>query len=125
MRVDRPLDHRHCTGRHRYPATAPGWNWLAAIPGDLARRFAAGMCDLDARHGAAFDDDRRQPGQQGLMFRGVRAQAAWRDAADGGDMGRLGDDDPGTTGRLGAEILDVPVVAETIGGAVLAHRRYH
>jgi hypothetical protein len=38
-------------------------------------------------------------------------------------VGRLDEDDAGPACRLGAEILDVPVIAEPVFGAVLAHGR--
>ena len=44
------------------------------------------------------------------------------DAADGGDMRRLGENDPRPAGRAGAEVLHVPVVPQAVIGAVLAHR---
>ncbi len=82
------------------------------------------MGDLDPGHGTTLGDDGSQAGKQRLMFRGVETQAMRRDTADVGDMRRLGHDDAGATGRPGTQVLDVPVVAQSVIGAVLAHWRH-
>ena len=56
------------------------------------------------------------------MIRIIQAEAARRDAADVRNVRRLGHHDPSTSGGAGAQVLDVPIAAQTIGGAVLAHR---
>ena len=92
---------------------------MAPVEDALRPAWAIWMPGTDA----ALRDDRRQPGQQRLMLRRVEAQAMRRDAADGGDMRRLGEHDAGAAGRAGAEVLDMPVVPQAVVGAVLAHRR--
>jgi hypothetical protein len=79
------------------------------------------MGKLDAGNRSALCNHRRQTRQQGLMLRRIEAQAVRRDAADAGDMRRLGHDDAGPSGRAGAQVLDMPVVPEAVIGAVLAH----
>jgi hypothetical protein len=46
------------------------------------------------------------------------------DAADRGDMGCLGEHDAGAAHRPRAQMLHVPIVAQPVLGAVLAHRRH-
>ena len=46
-----------------------------------------------------------------------------RNAADVGNMGRFGEDNPGSACGAGAQMLDMPVISQSIIGAVLAHRR--
>jgi hypothetical protein len=48
-----------------------------------------------------------------------------RDAADRRDMGCLGEYDAGAAHRPRAQMLHVPIIAQSVLGAVLAHRRPH
>ena len=109
-------------GADRLPAALGDRDWLAAVPGAADAGLAPGMAELDGGDGAAMGDDAGEAAEQVLVRRVVGAQALFGDPPDCRDMGRLGHHDAGAAHRLGAELLDVPVVAEPVGGAVLAHR---
>ena len=123
VRVGGAGDEGDGAGGERNPAAIGRRDRRAAVPGALAGRLAAGMGDLDAGNGPAARDDLGEAGKECLMLIVPQAEAMRGDAAGGGDMGRLGEDDARTAGGAGAEMLDVPIAAEPIFGAVLAHRR--
>jgi hypothetical protein len=79
--------------------------------------------NLHTGHGAAQRDHAGEACQQRLVFLGVEAEAAGRDTTNIGHMRGLGEDDTRTAGRLGADVLNVPVGTEPVMSTVLTHRR--
>ena len=62
-------------------------------------------------------------GERGDVLVGPDAEVAGGDAAFGADGGGFGDDGAGAADGAAAEVDEVPVVGEAVGGAVLAHGR--
>src|SRR5262249_55735652 len=118
-------DERDRARRYRHPTTFLRRHRFAALPGARRARFASGMRDLDAGHCATPLDDPRQPRHQRLLLRVPQAEAMRSDATDGGHMRRFGEDDAGAPHGTRAEMLDMPIIAEPVDGAVLAHRRHN
>ena len=125
MRVGGAGDHRHRARRQRHPAAVAAARSARRPPTAAHRRLASGMRELNAWHRATAFDDRHHAPQQRLVRFVPQPQAVVRDAADRRDMRRLGEHDAGAAHGARAEVLQVPVVAEPVGGAVLAHRRDH
>ena len=123
VRFDGVVMERHRARRPRHPTAILGAKRLAAFPRALATGLAAGMGDLDAGDATAILDQRHQPLGEVALRLGPQAQAARRDPAQSGDVGRFSEHDAGATHGFGAEVLDVPVGAEPVLGSVLAHRR--
>ena len=98
---------------------------LGAFPGTLRGGFAAGMRQLNAELGAAdapaMGDDARKRILAGVR---IKPEAAMGDAAMALDMRRLEDQQAGAGIRQHAEMRHVPIVADAVIGAVLAHRRH-
>ncbi len=97
---------------------------LGAFPGPLRRRLAAGMRELDAEFRAAdalaVEHDAPERILAGI---GIDAEAAMGDAAVALDMGRFEHQEARAGIGQHAEMGHVPVVADAVIGAVLAHRR--
>jgi hypothetical protein len=115
-RRPRRLVARRCVG---------GGEGAHAVPRPLAARLAAGMGELDRRNGAVL----AQMAGDARERRNVRARpqpdVAIGDAAVLGDRGRLDADDAEPAERELAEMGEMPVAREAVGGAVGAHRRQH
>ena len=125
MRIDRPGDQRDRAWRDRHPTTVLRLDRLAAPPRHVAGGLSARVRDLDRRHRPALGDDGGQTRQTRLVLRVPGAEAARGDTADRLDRRRLGHHDAGATGGPRAQMLDVPVGAHAILGAVLAHGGDH
>ena len=78
--------------------------------------------ELGAADAAAMIDDAHQ---RRLASIGIKAETAMGDAAAPLDMGGLDDQQAGAGIRQHAEMGHVPIVADAVVGAVLAHRRHH
>ena len=82
------------------------------------------MRQLNAKLGGAdamaVSDDARE---RRLAIIGIEPEAAMRDATAPLHMGCLDHNQPGARIGQHAEVSDVPVGGDAVGGAVLAHRR--
>ena len=100
-----------------------GWNGGAAIPGELATGFAAGMGELDGGNGALGLQKSRDAGEGGYLVVRPEAEVAVGDSPAGLDGSGLDNHKAGTTGGAAAEVHQMPVVGEAINARVLAHGR--
>jgi len=80
------------------------------------------MRELHPWNSATALDDRHNPAQQCPVPLVPEAQAVMGDATGRRHMRRLGEHDAGTAHGTRTKVLDMPIVSETFGGAVLAHR---
>ncbi len=97
---------------------------LGAFPRPLRRSLAPGMRELNADFGVADMVAVINDALEGCLAGvGIKPEAAVGDTAAPLDMGRLDDQEPGAGIRQHAEMRHVPVVADAVVGAVLAHRR--
>ena len=99
---------------------------LGAFPGALHGGLASGMGELNGElRGADAATVINDPLERRLAVVGIEPETAVRDPAAPLDMGRFDDQQPGAGIRQHAEMGHVPVVADAVVGAVLAHRRHH
>ena len=117
---------RHRRRCHRQPATLCLCDQLAALPGHVARRLAAGVRELHRhRNARVFPDGRQDRTQCRLGPVVVEAQVGGRDPPLGLDRGGLDAQHAGAGESEAAEMDQVPVIGRTVIGRVLAHRRDH
>jgi hypothetical protein len=112
-------------GRDRAPAARLAQrNLRAALPWNLTRCLAAGMCELhadpDRRVGAHGAEDVRQRRFVGVA---VETEVGVRDPSLGRDRGRLDDHQARARQRQVAQVDQVPVARRALARGVLAHRR--
>src|SRR6185436_14801153 len=99
---------------------------LAAGCRRMYRTFASGMRELNAELCHTISTTEIYDTlQRGFVVVVVQTKTAVRDAADGRDMRRLGDQKAGRTHRELAQMHEMPVVRRAVLGVVLAHRRDH
>ncbi|MNZ87031.1 hypothetical protein D3C78_1058780 [compost metagenome] len=97
---------------------------VVALPRPVGAGLAPGVGDLDARHGAGGLDGAGDRGEGRGLLVAPQPGAGRGDAPFGGDGGGLDDHQAGAaTGDAGV-VVQVPVVDQAVGGAVLAHRRH-
>ena len=110
--------------RNRLPAAGIAFgNMVVAFPGVVGAGLAPCMADLDAGHGACGLDaggNARHAVDLGVV---PQAGAIGRDAALGRHARGFDDHQPRAAARHGGVVNLVPVIGETVHGAVLAHRR--
>src|SRR5579875_1399308 len=109
----------------RNPAAFVGRDRGGALPRAGNGRLPPGMRQLNTRHRAEARDKLGKPAQKCRMGFIPKPQALGRNATDGRDMGRLGEDDPRAAGRMRAQMLHMPIIAQAVASAVLAHGRNH
>lgn len=95
---------------------------VVAFPRQIGAGLAPGMADLDTGHGARGADGGGDACESFGLGVIPQAQAAGGDAAFRRDAGGLDNHQPGATARHAGVVHLMPVVGETVGGGVLAHR---
>ena len=105
------------------PTTLGFRNHRAAFPRDARAAFAAGVRDLDARHGALLSDESRDARQCFDVRVPVDPEIGGRDAPARLDGRGFGEHQARATYRAAAEMHHMPIVGEAIVARVLAHRR--
>ena len=100
-----------------------GGDGKAAVPGEFAAGFAAGVGELNGGDGAlGFEegDDAAEGFDVGVA---PEAEVAEGDAAGGFDGCCLHHDEAGAAGGAGAEVDQMPIVSEAIDGGIFTHGR--
>jgi hypothetical protein len=110
-------------GRNGLPATFGGGNEAGPLPGDGHAGFPAGVGELGSGEGAVVMEEVGDALEAGDVVVGVDAEVVRGDAALGADGVGLGEDEGRAADGAAAEMDEVPVVGESVGGGVLAHRR--
>ena len=95
----------------------------APFPRLLRGRLAPGMRKLHPRRSSLCLDEAGDPRQRFDVLVLPDAQILRRDPALRSHRARLGEHQPGTTHRPGAEVHEMPIVRESVLARVLAHRR--
>jgi hypothetical protein len=98
-----------------------GGDGEAAVPGEFAAGFAAGVGELDGGDGALGFEERDDAAEGFDVRVAPEAEVAEGNAAGGFDGGGLHHDEAGATGGAGAEVNEVPIVSEAIDGGVFTH----
>ena len=88
-------------------------------------RFAAGVGDLNADFRAVLMHAGDDFFKHIALFVVPQAQAVWRNAAVGRDIGHLDNNQTHAADGAGGVMHFVPVVRHTVLRRVLAHRRHH
>ena len=84
--------------------------------------FAAGVSELNGGNGVLGRDEIDHAAHAVALLVVPEAEAMRRDAAARFGVDGFGEDDAGAAGRAGAQMGEMPIVHEAIGGGVLAHR---
>ena len=114
----------HGAGRHDVgPAAFAFRDRAVTAPRAIGARLAAGMRELHARDAALRVHEADDACQHLDVIVLPDAEIFRTDAAFGCDRGGFGEDQAGAADGAAAEVHEVPVVGETVGAGVLAHRR--
>ncbi len=95
-----------------------------AVPRRLRRRLAPGMLQLDARGGAGFVQQRREPPERGDVRVVPQPVVVPRAARPRRDRGRLDHHQRRAAEREAAEVREVPVADAAVARRVHLHRRH-
>lgn len=98
-----------------------GGDGEAAVPGEFAAGFAAGVGELNGGDGALGFEEGDDAAEGFNMRVAPESEVAEGDAAGGFNGGGLDHDEPCAAGGAGAEVDEMPIVGEAIDGGVFAH----